>query len=426
VRAELARLDAEVMATEAQLSDQGGDDVGDALTRLEALRERTRGLANVLSERRRGIERDRDAQVDRGVIANLESDAARLRAELETVERAAAALVPELERLGEAESELGEARARFAAQWADGVAPPSGKAAELRGELGALRAAFDRGLGERSRLGQRATSISGDLAAVDAELERVRHDTAQIQGAEAELVGALRSAEERAERAEAALSEAQEALHAADADWNSWSSRADALALALDEARARAGAERLAGVPGVVGTLLDLIDVDEGWQAAFEAAAGEALAAVVVDGVDAARDALETLRRGDLSGAVLALGAAGAAVAPPPVGEPVRRHVRSRHSGVTELLDALVGGAVVVDGDLFAGIDVVLAHPGSVVVTRSGDRLGVTGWRVGEATGPRPPGRRSRRLGSAPRRPPSGVARRRRRSTTRPRCVRRA
>src|SRR2546430_11553084 len=53
---------------------------------------------------------------------------------------------------------------------------------------------------------------------------------------------------------------------------HSWAARADALALALDEARARAGAERLAGVGGVLGTLLDLVDVDEGWEDAFEAA----------------------------------------------------------------------------------------------------------------------------------------------------------
>jgi chromosome segregation protein len=107
--------------------------------------------------------------------------------------------------------------------------------------------------------------------------------------------------------------------------------------------------------------------------------------------VAAAREALATLRSGDVSGAVLALGPPVPAASPPPVGEAVRRHVRSRHAGVNELLDALVGGAVVIDGDLFAGIDVVLAHPGSVVVTRGGDRLGVSGWRVGgtraQATG---------------------------------------
>ena len=42
----------------------------------------------------------------------------------------------------------------------------------------------------------------------------------------------------------------------------------------------------------MLGTLLDLVEVDPGWEAAFEAAAGEALMAVVVDGVDAGRHAI--------------------------------------------------------------------------------------------------------------------------------------
>ena len=54
-------------------------------------------------------------------------------------------------------------------------------------------------------------------------------------------------------------------------------SRVEALQLALDAAHARAGAERLAGVEGVLGTLLDLVRIDAGWESAVEAALGEAL-----------------------------------------------------------------------------------------------------------------------------------------------------
>jgi chromosome segregation protein len=379
------------MRAETQLSAHGGDDVGDALVRLEALRERTRGLANVLTERLRVIERDRGAQVDRDVIANLEADAARLRADLDAVEQDAESLIPEFERLREAELELADARLQFEDEWADGVPAPSGKAAEVRGELGALRASLERGRAEQSRLEQRLATLADDAANVDGELQRVTGEHSAVEDAEAQLAEALAAAETARDRVEDAVTTAQSVSSDVDAEWNSWSARADALALALDEARARAGAERLAGIDGVVGTLLDLVDIDEGWEGAFEAAAGEALGAVVVEGVPAAQQALATLRAGDVSGAVLALGPAVPGSMPPPVGEPVRRHVRSRHAGVSELLDALVGGAVVIDGDLFAGIDVVLAHPGSVVVTRDGDRLGLSGWRVGgtraQATG---------------------------------------
>ena len=68
-------------------------------------------------------------------------------------------------------------------------------------------------------------------------------------------------------------------------------------------------------------------------------------------------------------------------------GDPVRQHVRGTRAGVDTLLDVLVGSAVAVDGWETA-VDLALANPGAVVVTRSGDRFAPTGWRLGR------PGRR--------------------------------
>src|SRR4051812_18102979 len=81
-RTQLARLDTDVLAAEAALSAQGASDLSEALMRFESMRERARGLAAVLAERKRGIERDRASFVDQAVIASLEADIARLRDEL--------------------------------------------------------------------------------------------------------------------------------------------------------------------------------------------------------------------------------------------------------------------------------------------------------------------------------------------------------
>ena len=181
---------------------------------------------------------------------------------------------------------------------------------------------------------------------------------------------------------------AGEVLADADADHRSWLARAEALALALDQARSAAGAERLAEVDGVIGTLLDLVEVDPGWETTFEMAAADALGAVVVDGPEAARAALAALAVGDASGAVLALGVTRARPSPPHIGEPVRSHVRSGRTDVDTLLDAIVGSAVRIDGDWAAGLDIALAHPDAVVVTADGARFGPGSWRVGgSATG---------------------------------------
>ncbi|HUF32782.1 MAG TPA: chromosome segregation protein SMC [Acidimicrobiales bacterium] len=387
LKGELARLDTAVLATEAELTAMGADDLGDSLVRVERLREQARGLGAVLAERRRGIERDRSASVDQAVIASLEAEAARLRTELDEAEDEAARLVPEAERVAEAESVLADERAEFERRWGDGVPTPTGAAAEVRGELAALRSGVERGELESSRLRSRLSALTEKAERLAGEAQVLREEMGAADSAEQPLLEELEAAEGRRRTAEEAVARADVALRRADGELASWSARAEALALALDEARA--GAERLSGVEGVVGTLLDIVEIDHGWEAAFEAAVGPALAAVVVrGGPGAARAALATLRAGDEAGvgAVLALGiSGGASGSPAPVGEPVRRHVRSSQPEVDAALDALLAAAVCVDGGWEDALDAAVAHPEAVVVTRDGDRFATSGWRVGAA-----------------------------------------
>jgi len=384
VRAELRRLDAEVLAAEGHLSAMGGDDLGDALVRFESLRERARGLAAVLSERRRGIDRDRGAAVDQGVVASLESDAARLGVELAEVDADLAELVPAAAELAWAEEDLELARERFEQEWAAGVEVPTGAAAEARGELTARRASVERSQAEVDRGADRLAALGQKLSRLAADTQQAAAEGAEAEGEEQPLTDAVARAQRNRHDAEGAAEGAEDARRTAESEHHSWAARSDALAVALDQARARAGAERLAEVSGVMGTLLDLVEVDRGWEPAFEAAVGEAIAAVVVESVDAGRRALDELRRADAAGAVLALGAAPRVSHPTSGGEPVRAHVRGTRPGVDALLDVLVGSAVAVD-DWTAAVDVALAHPHAVVVTAQGDRFGPTGWRVGTA-----------------------------------------
>jgi chromosome segregation protein len=388
LRARLRDLDASVLRSEAELNAMGGADVGDELTRYEALRERGRGVAAVLAERQRSLAKERESSVDAALIASLEADQARLRDELTDIEATAAGLLPEAEEVDRAERGLADARATFEERWGEGIASPSGEAAEVRGQLGGLRQAVSRSLAELERTDGRTGSLADKRDRLTAEAERLRADVTDAEARLPELEAARdRLLADRA-AAEAEVEEAAGALAEADAERRSWSARAEALELALDQARAAAGAERLAEVAGVVGTLLDLVEVDPGWEPAFEAAAADALSAVVVDGAGAARQALAALTAGDATGAVLALGVDRTARTAPPVGEPVRRHVRSSRPGVDALLDAVVGAAVRIDGDWAAGLDVALAHPDAVVVTADGARFGAGAWRVGgSATG---------------------------------------
>ena len=390
LRQTLARLDTDVMTAEAAISARGVDDVSDALLRYESLRERAKGLANLLAERQRSVEAAMRVAADEGVIASLESEAARLAAELAQVETEAEGLMPRADELAQAEAAFAAEREAYATEHA---APEEGErlqgtgAAEVRGELGALRTSLERGQAEVDRVSSRLAGLAQKGERLAAEAETARAAIAQADEAEAPLVQAAEAAESRRAAAENEAADGENALRAVEGEWRSWTARADALALALDEARSRAGAERLADVEGVVGTLLDLVDVDAGWEEAFEAALGEALSAVVVADVDAARRALTHLHEGGTPGAVLAVEAPGQ---PPTLpfglaGESVRSHVRGTTAAVEHLLDRVLAGAVAIDGAWHDALDVALANPELVVVTRSGDRFGVSGWRSGVA-----------------------------------------
>ena len=176
-------------------------------------------------------------------------------------------------------------------------------------------------------------------------------------------------------------------MRRADAERHRWSARADALTLALEDARSRSGADHLTAVDGVLGPLFESIELDAGWLPALEAAIGDALGTVVVADVAAARRAIERLRDGEHAGAVLPVALTRPVGPVPPVGEAVRDHVRARRPEVDAVLDVLVGAAVAVEGDWTVAADAAEAHPEAVIVTREGDRFGPSGWRVGSQQG---------------------------------------
>ena len=393
LRSELAALDAEVIEVEAQLSGIGGPDVSDVLVRYESFRERARGLTALVAERRRGVDRDREAFVDQAVVASLESERADCERELAEVEAAQSAQGTEHARLTEAEAALAAAQALYEAEFSgEAQTASAGEIAAARAEVAALESAGRRLAGDRDRLASRHRSISDRLdgrrseaATHQAEIDRREAAALPLRAVAGAAGAALSTAlEDVAEAAAAAESAADES--------HRWSARVDALKMALDEARQQAGAERVAEVEGVVGTLLDAIEIDSGWEAAIEAAASDALGLILVDGVASGRQALSALAAAQVGGAVLPLGAGqprsvrsigtAASVSAGQSGENLRSHVRSSRLGVTELLDDLLATAVCVDGGWEAALDYSLAHPEFTVVTREGDRFSPQGWAL--------------------------------------------
>lgn len=382
LRTELAELDVKIVAAEAKLAAVG-DDVGDALPRYESLRERCRGLSAVLAERRRGLERDRSAALADDLVASLEAERAGVRDQLAAVEASASALAPEVDQLVQREERLVIAQKTHDDEREGFIPDVSGRAAEVRGQLRAIRGSVERAERERAKLDEKLASLERAQVERRQQADDLRRQLGELTEGEGALVERLDAVAAAVDEATGVRDAGADAVRAATAEVDRWSARSDALGLALDEARANAGVERLDGVDGVLGTVADLVDVDAGFEQAFEAAAGDAMASVVVQNRDAARRALEHLDNAELRGAVLALGGESTGSPPAGVGVALRTHVRPLDPNAAPLLDRLIGNAVVVDGTWSDALDVALRHPDALVVTAAGDRFGASGWRIG-------------------------------------------
>ena len=381
--AQAEALDRDLATAEAQLSAADGQDISDALMRFEGITERLRGLEALLSERRLRLQRDRNAGMDEDVVATLEAESNRLGRELLEVEDSAAALEPAAAAVAGAEKELEQLRLSFDERWSEqGVPDLESDAPRIKGEIRILEASIDRDQAESDRLGQNLGALEERRQELVEELDRCWAEAKDAETARQAREQEHDLAEKVAREARATREQHKAALGEASGVLQAWDARREALSLALDEARDQSGAERLVGIEGVLGTLVEVVEVDRGWEAAFEAAAGEAIAAVIATDTEVAMRAIATLEADSVSGAVLALGGSVSEVASPAVGDPLRPHVSSSVAGVDQLLDALIGSVGVVESSDQAA-EAAIADPAAVVVTRRGDRFSSSGWRVG-------------------------------------------
>ncbi len=257
-------------------------------------------------------------------------------------------------------------------------------AEKRRGLERELAAAADEGVIE---------TLVADAASARTELEGVELDAAALEqrrvvteAAEVELAVQRAAAADARARAEAVLREAEDTRRAADAEAHRWDARSEALALALDEARGATRAEALEGVDGVIGPLVDYLEIEPGVEAAVAAALGEAMRAVVVERGPAAHAALARLKEGDLDALLLVVDVqtpVQGELAPPGT-QPLANYVRALRPDIEAALANLLKGTVLVDAPWSNALDLALARPEIMIVTPAGDRFGGRGpWRVG-------------------------------------------
>jgi chromosome segregation protein len=386
LRNELVTLDAQAAAAAADMASRREELLASTLGTLQGLAERARGTLQVIAERERSLHAALVASADENVTATLEADAARLEADLVAVGHEEGELRAMREERTLAQRQLVDLEAAYEATWG-GVS--------LEGDQQALAAAT-----ERRRLLERSiATLTQNQQRADERLadnQRRRDETTGALSKATDAVTAAREHEEQtiaakanaervAREAETARDEADQQLRDSTELAARHQARSEALSRALEELSGSGGRALLGNVTGVLGAFLDLIEIDEGWERAVESAVGASVGAMVVDGRTSAKAALELLRRE--GGAGMILPAADSAVTPaaaPATTVALRAHVRARATApdhVGRVLDALLARAFVA-ADWQSAVEVAVAHPEVVVVTRDGDRFAASGWRL--------------------------------------------
>ncbi|MCL4448111.1 MAG: AAA family ATPase [Actinobacteria bacterium] len=147
---------------------------------------------------------------------------------------------------------------------------------------------------------------------------------------------------------------------------------------------------------GFVGQMLNLVEVDEGWEIPFQTLVAKLAYGAVFNDVSQGRAAMEILQQGGFRGTVLVLDPKEATLGPdnqsinsspdrgysadPNSPQLVRDHVRPLHPGIELLIDQLLDGAFGLDASWQQALDFYLDSPGSTVVTMDGDIFSPRGW----------------------------------------------
>nr|WP_241698438.1 chromosome segregation protein SMC [Flaviflexus huanghaiensis] len=405
-RDELARQRSAVRHDVAQLDEQRAKanpiiaDLTESWQRLSTQAERFSSLVNLASERARSLSVQPDVQRRdspdelRARAASVRADEMELQHAKERAEQTLQAAVDRRAKAEDVERDLDReisALSRALADRREDAARLSGRIVTATSRVQSLTEEQERVESARTAARQREAEAQSKVAAAEESI--VAHDGGNDDLAKAheELAGELAAAKH-------ALALARDRQSDARTRRDISHTRAETLTLSLEPEDG--SVDVLDNVPGMTGWLRESLEVTEGWEAAAEAALGDAAKALTAESVDAAIAAIRHVRDGDHGRVVIAVeqhaGGAdngglldeAAQAAVDAVGVDERDAVLASHAvtGWPGVGFVLAGTVLAADLTL-AGRLVAAGAPR--VVTRDGDSIGpaaASGGTVAEAS----------------------------------------
>ena len=381
---ELKRFETEISTAESELASRGEDDLGDQLVRFEALRERARGLKAVLLERQKGIERDRDTLVSSEVIAGLEVELIKAKKEEESLTHEEKLLHPEIETLKQLEEELTIDWTAFKTDWADGVPVIGGRASEIRGELGVLKASVDQKESEKKRFQTKLDEVKQPEIELNTKLSSLASSLSSAKQENEVLTEKITNDQEETKRQRNIRNSLWEELAEAKADLRGTKVEIEALTQAINSIGQTPTDEQIATSSGSLGFLRDSIEIEAGFEKAFESAVGDLFSTIIFDTKENAIEALSNIDLEERFASVTTLDTQFEKIQSANAERSLRKSVNSTNETLKPFLDRLLCNVIVHEGDLSDIVEIIVNNPEITVVNKRGDRFGSLGWKLGQ------------------------------------------
>ncbi|CAI8409816.1 MAG: Chromosome partition protein Smc [Acidimicrobiaceae bacterium] len=381
---ELKSFESKISTAESELASRGEDDLGDQLVRFEALRERARGLKAVLLERQKGIERDRDTLVSSEVIAGLEVELIKAKKEEESLIEEKESLSPEVEALKQLEQELIDDWSTFKTDWADGVPMIGGRASEIRGELGVLRASVNQKESEKNQFQKKLNEVKNPETELNEKLSSLTLDLSSLRQENEALTESITRDKEALKRQINIRNKSWEDLAEAKANLRSTRIEIEALTQAIKSIGQTPADQQTLASKGSLGFLSDLIEIEPGYEKAFESTVEDFLSTIIFDTKENAIEALSKIDVESRSASVVVIDTRFEKLKVKNVGNQLRSHVSATDETLDLFLDQLLANVVVHEGGLDEIVETVVRNPEITVVNKTGDKFGFLGWRVGQ------------------------------------------
>ncbi len=387
----LSQLDVASINMENELSSRNDEDATNKLSSLSSLLVRADGISSLISERRRLISSQLNSGSDHDLVASLEAESLRLHHEIATLEEAEIGLEPmkaELDRLRIWKEEIEEkCRRGLSGEQNEAMDDPTAELMETRSELVATKISLERSQARQEELSLRHDYLTGRDQEVGHDINKSKEEVHEILQRISGFDLTLSKTVGEIEKKEVNIHNLRVEISGIEAQVHKLEAHISIMERSLEDMRSDTGISQLRELSGVKGLLVESLEIEEGFDLAWQAVAANLLTGIATADIQSALSTLDRAKSAGFRSLVLpAFEASGHKdkIIDSDL-EPLSIHVSSKDHEVKTVIDRVLDKVYVIPNELNSVQIENMARNYSdfTFVNRRGDCYSPMGFKLG-------------------------------------------